>query len=221
MDLPPGTEATLWQRIKNENDAAALQEMTVAYAGWAAAIARGIHRRVPAYDVDCDDFIQNARIGLMEAVTRYDPQRGVPFPAFAKPRVRGAVFNGLRAIIGERAPLAATGYDERLLSILEEASNDPVERVVDAIVGLGIAYLLGEPEDLSPAAYADRVCMQRRVLAQVGRLPQRQRMLIEQHYLGHRPFVEIAEDFGVTKGRVSQLHGQALKQLRGWLEESR
>jgi len=221
MELAPGLEADLWRRIRHGEDANAVDQMLRHYAGWAAAIARNIHRRVPAYAVDCDDFIQNARLGLLEAMSRFDPDRGVPFPAFAKPRVRGAVFNGLRAILGER-PRAGSDplYDERLASLMDDTSDDSVDRVVDAILGLGTAFLLGEDVDLDPCAYAGRADTQRRMRAGVARLPERLRRIVEAHYFQHVPFVDIAAASGLTKGRISQLHSQALRELREILRDS-
>jgi RNA polymerase sigma factor for flagellar operon FliA len=220
MDLAPGLEADLWRRIRTDGDARAAEQLIVHYSGWAAAIARGIHRRLPAYPVDCEDFVQNARVGLMEAVSRFDPERGIPFPAFAKSRVRGAVFNGLRAILGDRSPHAMRALDdERLALLLEEPVDDPLDRVVEAILGLGTAFLLDDQDDGDPSAYAGRAHMQRRIRSQVARLQERQRVIIEQHYFQHVPFVDIATRLGLTKGRISQLHSQALRELRSLLHE--
>lgn len=221
MEFAAGLEAELWRRIRNGDDAGAVDQMLRHYGGWAAAIARNIHRRVPAYAVDCDDFVQNARLGLLEAMLRFDPERGVPFPAFAKPRVRGAVFNGLRAILGER-PRAVSDplYDERLALLVDDAPENSVDRVVDAILGLGTAFLLGAEEDHDPCAYAGRADTQRRMRACVARLPDRLRQIVEAHYFQHVPFVDIAAAAGLTKGRISQLHGQALRELRELLRDS-
>ena len=38
--------------------------------------------------------------------------------------------------------------------------------------------------------------------------------LVVMHYYHHVPFIQIAEELNVTKGRVSQLHKQALGRLR-------
>jgi RNA polymerase sigma factor for flagellar operon FliA len=45
-------------------------------------------------------------------------------------------------------------------------------------------------------------------------LPERERELIQRHYVEQVEFQQIAADWGVTKGRVSQLHAQALQRLR-------
>jgi RNA polymerase sigma factor FliA len=45
-----------------------------------------------------------------------------------------------------------------------------------------------------------------------------QRLVIQQHYLQDVSFHDIGVSLGVTKGRVSQLHQQALKQLHHQLK---
>lgn len=46
---------------------------------------------------DTDDLIGYGLIGLIEAVDRYDPARGVGFESFAGERIRGSVIDALRA----------------------------------------------------------------------------------------------------------------------------
>ena len=45
---------------------------------------------------DPDDLLQVGRLGLICAARRFDPQRGVPFKAFAKPVIRGEILHHLR-----------------------------------------------------------------------------------------------------------------------------
>lgn len=45
-----------------------------------------------------DDLIQEAALGLLEAVRTFDPSRGVPFKAYARKRARWAVSKACRPI---------------------------------------------------------------------------------------------------------------------------
>jgi RNA polymerase sigma factor for flagellar operon FliA len=45
-------------------------------------------------------------------------------------------------------------------------------------------------------------------------LPDRERHVITSHYLQQRAFAEVAEELGVTRGRVSQLHRDGIERLR-------
>jgi len=62
--------------------------------------------------LDPDDLKQVGLLGLLKAAERYEDQREVPFPAFARPHIRGAILHYLRdkaAII--RLPRAAQESD--------------------------------------------------------------------------------------------------------------
>jgi RNA polymerase sigma factor for flagellar operon FliA len=48
--------------------------------------------------LDIEDLVSYGTIGLINAIDRYDPGRGVRFEAFATPRIRGAVIDQLRSL---------------------------------------------------------------------------------------------------------------------------
>lgn len=217
-------ETELWQRYRRSSDIAARDHLFHLYMPWAAAVGRNVYRRVSVYSLDCNDFVQNAELGMLDAMTRYDPERGVDFRAFAKPRVRGAVFNGLRALLRERGVAPDDSRHAERLSHFHGNDDDPFESVVEAIVGLGIGYLLDHAAvDRGDDAYAyvKRSQIDSRLTAAVSRLPERLRRIIMAHYFEHIPFTAIADDMQLTKGRVSQLHHEALTRLRHALRELR
>lgn len=220
-------EAELWARIRSKDgDRAALDELVRRYMPWVTTIARSVHRRVWAYPVDGDDFVQNATIGLLEAMARFDPGLGVPFQAYARTRVRGAVFNGLRAILGDRNSVGDRGrFTERSDLLHEAGCGDAFQDVVDSIVGLGLGYMLDEVVRAGDQcmegglAYAQAYEARSQLARAVDRLPSRLKEIIQAHYFRFVPFCQIAADWGLTKGRVSQLHKTALDRLRDALRE--
>jgi hypothetical protein len=58
-----------------------------------------------------DDLISQAIIGLIEAIDRFDPSRGVKFNTFAYYRIRGAVMDMLRDLDWVPRSLRAKGND--------------------------------------------------------------------------------------------------------------
>ena len=62
---------------------------------WATSIARSIARRLPP-SIEADDLVQVAMLATCQAQDSFDLQRGVPFTAYAYPRVRGAVLMSIR-----------------------------------------------------------------------------------------------------------------------------
>ena len=100
-------------------------------------------------------------------------------------------------------------------------------------MGLALGFLLDrESEELAdptvpanPYAAAELAELRRLVRGAIDRLPERERDVIRRHYFAHRDFRVIAQELGVTPGRISQLHAQALghvrEQLRGRMDFDR
>ena len=65
------------------------------YLPLVGAIARALSRGLPP-SVELDELINDGVIGLIEAMKRYDPTRGVGFSTYAGHRIRGAMLDGLR-----------------------------------------------------------------------------------------------------------------------------
>ncbi len=190
----------------------------------AATLFANRHVREHAFE----DFHQFALVGLVESAQRYDPSTGVPFEAYAAARVRGAVLDGVRSLSEqqEQVTLRARLARERAESLrlaAAESPMDPFEALVAQTVGLAIGHMLQDSgmycagETASAEAGYERVELRQlaeRVLQCLELLPERERQLLRGHYLQGERLDRMAEDFGITKGRASQLHRQALEHLR-------
>jgi len=64
----------------------------------AKVISYAIWRTLPRGSVLLEDLEQEAMIGLLQAERRFDPSRGMEFPAYAQHRMRSAIFDFLRRI---------------------------------------------------------------------------------------------------------------------------
>lgn len=221
-------ELRLWERHRSDPDGNAKEALIERYLPVAKKIAAALYGQRHDASVEFADYLQCARLGLLEAVERYDPRRGASFETYASYRIRGAILSGLdRAteVASQKAQRRRMRRD-RLRSISEHASANERQafiRMVDVTLSLAIGYLLeeagGAGEERSgqtPEPYASVELEQvRRRLAQlVESLPERERNIIHCHYFEHREFSEIGALIGLSKGRVSQLHARALRKLR-------
>jgi RNA polymerase sigma-B factor len=80
-------EHDLWVRLSRQRDAAAKEELVRAYLPLAERMAR----RYSGISEPFDDLFQVASLGLVNAVDRFDPARGVPFVGFAQPTILGEI----------------------------------------------------------------------------------------------------------------------------------
>jgi RNA polymerase sigma factor FliA len=214
-----------WQQFRVTRDQRTRATLIEHYLSLARAIAARVYRLRTDDSVAFDDYLQYGRIGLMQAVDRFDPQRGIPFEAYASRRVRGAVLNGLgyeSELLAQRAFHAARLRD-RVRSLRENPlSKDRLEKLVHVTLTLALGAILDgeldEPVDESPASNPYEVTelqqLTRRVWDQVAKLPERDGRILLGHYRDGLEFQDIAAQMGLTKGRVSQLHAQALGRLR-------
>lgn len=68
----------------------------LAYYPLVRTIAYRIAKRIPS-NQDVEEFINIGVLGLIDAVERYDPTRGVPFKSYAEIRIQGSIVDALRA----------------------------------------------------------------------------------------------------------------------------
>ena len=86
-----------WQRWFDRRDPVARERIIVHYSPLVKFVAGRVGAGLPN-SVDAGDLVSAGVFGLIDAVERFDPARGVKFETFAVPRIRGAVFDGLRSL---------------------------------------------------------------------------------------------------------------------------
>lgn len=80
-------ELSLATRFKTENDLAAARQLVLSHLRVVVSVARGY----AGYGLPQADLIQEGNIGLMKAVKRYDPDRGVRLVSFALHWIRAEI----------------------------------------------------------------------------------------------------------------------------------
>lgn len=189
--------AQLWATCR-AGDAGSRGALIERYSDLAVGISRCM--RIPQSSLaDHDDVASAAMIGLIGAVDRFDPRRGVPFEAYAALRIRGAVVDELRHVDERgRADRRPEGAELAVsLDVLLESGRHQGPAVDD---GFTERY---EEEDLTT-----------RVQDALGRLPARQREVIARYYGDELTLREAGAKMGVSEARACQLHGRAIQSLR-------
>jgi RNA polymerase sigma factor for flagellar operon FliA len=141
-------------------------------------------------------------VGVLDAAARFDPLLGVRFETFAYRRIRGAIYDGVRAM--SRLSIGCHRRNRReprvmLLTSLEELG----ERGVDV-----------ESFDTAPDDALDfrRFC--RRVSRAVAALPARERTIVLKHYYQGMRLSAAGAELGLSKSWTSRLHARAVEHLR-------
>jgi RNA polymerase sigma factor for flagellar operon FliA len=229
-------EDALWQRWIERRDHAARDAIAHHYLAYARALAAQLYSGRSSDEFEFDEYVQFATVGMMESLDRFDPSQGVMFKTFANRRITGAVLSGL-ALLSERQEQVLFRKriaDERTASLTDEKPLDEnpeaiLRELASIGVGLALGYILdgtGIVEGNEPAlpdnTYVRTELKQSRELIAhlVRRLTAREQEVVRLHYFQSKSFDEVAEQLGLSRGRVSQLHKQALGRLRGLLGDS-
>jgi RNA polymerase sigma factor for flagellar operon FliA len=197
--------------------------------------ARLYARRVGHQELEFGDYLQFGMVGLLEAIDRYTPARGVRFETFASYRIEGAILNGVPAFsefqrqVHTRRGLLAQ-RSESLMQAEPATAGSALERLAELAIGLALGFALEDSamyqdaEASTPDNSYSRVEMKqlRQQLAQLLlQLPDKERLVLTRHYFQQQAFEDIALGLGLTKGRISQIHHAALRALRGKLQAVR
>jgi len=92
LDDDPRVEVELWARVRERGDEAAREELIRLYL----PMARSLARRYRASSESREDLEQVASLGLVSAIDRFDPDRGIPFRGFAAPTILGELRHHFR-----------------------------------------------------------------------------------------------------------------------------
>jgi RNA polymerase sigma factor for flagellar operon FliA len=184
-----------------------------------------------------EEFISAGMFGLIEAAGRYKPERSKDFKTFAFLRIRGAVIDYIRC------SCELTGYTYRRLKALDMAqksreaqiegrvvtprerpnvAEEGIEHLERAAVMFRLATQTEEEQANAPEQeindqelYLEKKRTSQKIRAVVATLPEKERIIIEQHYFQDRKLVDVAAQFtGLSKSWVSRLHDRAIDMLR-------
>jgi RNA polymerase sigma factor for flagellar operon FliA len=186
--------AQLWARCR-AGDASARAALIERYLPLARALARRI-RLINSPLADDDDVASAAVLGLIDAVDRFEPGRGVPFEAYASLRIRGAIIDELRRT-GERT---------------RGAEQQPRTLSLDGLVEDDWMAFLATDDGVD--ARFDAEDLRGRVEGALESLPPRQREVLARYYAESLTLREAGMRMGISEARACQLHGRAIFNLR-------
>ena len=87
----------LWRRYKEQGDDGARERLVVAYSPMVKFVAGRLGAGLPSHVEDAD-LISYGLVGLIGAIERFEPERGIKFETFAMTRIRGAIIDELRSL---------------------------------------------------------------------------------------------------------------------------
>ncbi len=88
-------EIKLWEEYKRTKDEKIREYFVRKYAPLVKYVAGRIAIGMPN-NADFEDLVSDGLVGLLDAIEKYEPERGIKFKTYAVTRIRGAIVDGLR-----------------------------------------------------------------------------------------------------------------------------
>lgn len=94
---PKAELAAAWVSLKDDNDLRARDRLIVAYSPLVKYVAGRLSSGLPQ-TVYTADLVSYGVFGLIDAIDKFDPDRGIKFETYAIARIKGAIIDELRAM---------------------------------------------------------------------------------------------------------------------------
>lgn len=228
-------ERSLWERY-GHGDEGARKELILFYLPLVDLQAKRIARITGA---NWQDLRQDGAIGLINAIARFDQGRGVPFRAFAKPYIRGAIYDSseltrdmarrqdeiYRQVRQAEAELTQTLQHNPTIEEVAAKTGLSVEQIGNAIDARGVAFAgaLPDAEDPPASSMVESPRPERTIflLEALAHLRPREQEIIRLYYWEDQPHEEIARQFGLTVSNITKIRQRAIGKLRQLLDVKR
>ncbi|WIE80922.1 sigma-70 family RNA polymerase sigma factor [Curtobacterium sp. MCSS17_016] len=194
-----------------------------------------------ATHLDRSDLASAGQYALVKASRSYEPDRGVPFDAYARIRINGALSDELRSqdwtTRGTRkkitayervweqlqADLGRVPSNDEAATVLGVSSDEvaairaantgaPINLTADDSSGYLLVSTMATPDESAETGERDAF-----LRSAVANLPDRLRLIVERLYFEDKRVQDVADELGITHVSVSQARNEAVRLLRdGW-----
>lgn len=221
----------------------------IEHIGLVKRIAYHLITRMPP-NVQVDDLIQSGMLGLIEASKHYDPTQGASFETYAGIRVRGSMLDDVRH--SDWSPRSLHRKMRQVREAIHEIENatgrdakdqdvaDKLEITLDEYFAIrrdsANAQIFSLDQEEEDPGYQNRLkssqsdplealqssSFKTGLAKVIGTLSEREQMVMSLYYNEELNLKEIGQVLDISESRVSQIHSQALKNIRSkmtdWVE---
>ncbi len=234
-DAQQRPSSALWDQYLERRDPTTRAALTEAYLSLVRYVVARMKPLLPDY-LERDNLAQYGVFGLVDAIDRFQPSRGVRFETFAVPRIKGAILDAVRS--NDWAPRSVRAREKELAvvsaSLEARLKRSPTTEEILAEMGITRPAFenlrvqvaqgrVGEldqrdadlvPDDTTdPAAAYERTEELELLRRCISSLPEREQQVLALYYFDEMTLKQIGEVLGVTEGWVCKIHAKAIRSI--------
>lgn len=233
----------LWEDYSKNKTPELREKLILEYAGLVKIVAGRLSIYL-GYNVEYEDLVSYGTFGLIDAIDKFDFDKGVKFETYASVRIRGAILDQIRKMdwiprtLRQKQKKIDTAYKKIELETGRPATDEEIAKELEIsvdelddwqsqakssnLISLDEYMDQGETkvdipnsEDyVQPDKIVEQQALKEILVNALELLTEKEKKVIVLYYYEELTLKEISAVLEVTESRVSQLHTKALQKLR-------
>ncbi|HHW56572.1 MAG TPA: FliA/WhiG family RNA polymerase sigma factor [Clostridia bacterium] len=240
-------EEDVWKAYNLQKDPNLRNEIIIKYM----PLVKHIVKKLIISDIiqsEYEDLINQGVIGLIDAIEKYQPTKGVKFETYATLRIRGEIIDYLRKKDWMPRSLKKKykKIEETVETLQQKYNREPTVEEITEACGLNgtdvlktLSYMnvsninsleeviennfkvhaISDIEFKNPEEELLYKELKRKLANAIDRLPEKERLIITLYYYEDLNYKDISKILNLTESRISQIHTKAIKRIREMLGE--
>lgn len=235
---------TLWFNYKNDPSRANRDALILDYINLVKYVASRVGQGLPQ-NIEQGDLVSYGTFGLIDAIERFDPDRGFKFETFAISRIRGAMLDELRGMdwvprsVRAKARTLDAAVQDLEGSLHRTATSEevagrlgvPQDQYLKTAGQVSMSSMVGLDDVIqsSSQTIGDTLSeeseetdgfweMQDSLANSIESMEFRDRVVLTLYYYENYTLADIGTVLGVTESRVCQIHTKAIEHLQANLK---
>lgn len=235
----------IWKTYRQTKSAALKEKLILEYAPMVKYVAGRLVIHVGQH-VEYDDLISYGIFGLIDAIDKFDIDKGVKFETYASLRIRGAIIDNIRKMdwVPRTMRQKNKEYEQVCTQLESELGREPTEAEIAGRLNLTVeearelirkatvlslvslddyleqnyesAFGTGSLED-TPEGYFNKQELHRMLTDTIEKLSEKEKRVVTLYYFEDMTLKEISSVMGVSESRVSQIHSKAIMRMQSKL----
>lgn len=139
---PPDEIARLWDEYKGNGSSGPRDRLILHYSPLVKYVAGRVASGLPQ-NIEQADLVSYGIFGLIDAIEKFEPGRGIKFETYAINRIKGAIIDELRAIdwVPRSVRSKAREVEKALGKLESELRRSPTDEEIAEYMGIGLSEL--------------------------------------------------------------------------------
>jgi len=236
-------KSKLWDDYRKQKSPDLRERIIIEYAGLVKIVAGRLSIYL-GYNVEYDDLVGYGTFGLIDAIDKYDSEKGVKFETYASLRIRGAILDQIRKMdwiprtLRQKQKKIDTAYQKIEYEQGRPATDEEVARELEISVDeletwqnqtkisnlislddymeqSDVQMEIANSEDYAqPEKIMEKQALKKILMETLETLTEKEKKVIVFYYYEDLTLKEISAILEVSESRISQLHTKALQKMR-------